>query len=134
MSFNTVTYNGLILGDEEWVITSVEGLGAVDIASEIVKKPGADGAFVYAKLLTERHVLIEGVRFSTPEAIWGDMQEVFENAFAPQDDDLPAVFQVLGRPPQTIDCRPINRHYDIFDSEGVAEYLVELVASNPVIT
>jgi hypothetical protein len=133
---NQCSYNGLTMGKGTiYGITSIRGLSEPNPTAEIVKKPGAPGAWTYATpaVVPERHIIVQGL-CNSPDA-WAAMKDEWEPAFLTASDH-PFEFDLMGSGPQIIQCKPLIHDFDIdlmAANRGFIRWLFELVAGDPTI-
>jgi hypothetical protein len=127
-------YNGLLLGDgTSYDITGIEGLGIPDSKTDIVSRAEAHGAFVFARYLEERHIILEGRALSSDGTL-ETLIEDFRVAFLPQKDDLYFELMLPGWTGSRVAfCKPTRRPIFVdFDyGLGIGKFVVELVAQDP---
>ena len=132
------TYQGLTMElDTDFEIVSIEGLMARDVEITTPDLPRYHGGLVGSSYHAPRPLILTVNVFGAPlSAALTANRRTLLKAFQPQvDTESPFVLTLPGETAKRIDCRPL-RAASLLDADselGVAQFLIELIASDPAI-
>lgn len=126
----TYDYNGLILGDNNFPVLSVDGLDSPNVRVASSAKAVDHGSWSFTRFLDERRVIISGYWLGD----YGDHVDLLRAAFSPRQTDLPLVMHLPGEPERRVHCKPVRKAWS-FDLSAAqlqrVNYLIELLAEDP---
>ena len=131
----TFEYDGVLLGaDTDYELTKIDGLEPPDSREDVVDKSTEHGAWVYAQLLKERRVTLEGfVIDNDPELFQGKLDTLVA-ALLPKSSELPLRFKMPGwSGDRRVYGVPVKRHYssDLEYSLGYSEFAAQILCGDP---
>ena len=138
MAVYTGTFGGLTMGpDTDFEIMSVDGLFARDVFLTTPDLPRYHGGLVGASYHMPRALMLTLDVYGAPfSAAYTVNRRAVMKAFQPLvDSETAFVFTLPGETAKRIMCRPVRvaAPVDISAEFGLVQFLIELVASDPVI-
>lgn len=131
----TFEYAGVLLGaDTDYELTEIDGLQPTDSREDVVEKSTQHGAWVYAQLLKERRVTLEGFVLDNDPAVFQGKIDALIAALLPKTVEVPLRFKMPGwAGDRRVYGVPVKRSYstDLEYSLGFSRFAVQFLCGDP---
>ena len=113
-------------------ILKVSGLDLPPIEAGEIDYDSQNGGFIYARFVTARTIIFDGVLYANPSTIDQTLQTL-RNNFSPSETDTPLYVRDAGLTQQYIMCKPIGLKYDVdrLRGYGACNIQIQLKAGDP---
>lgn len=113
-------------------VQKVTGLDLPPIEAGEIDYDSQNGGFIYARFVTARTIVIDGILYANPSTIDQTLQSLRAN-FLPDDTDQPFYLRDAGLTQQYIMCKPIGLKYDVdkLRNYGACNIQIQLKAGDP---